>query len=1455
MAQYFQVLGKNDSNSEPSSQFFNGNPADNRGPQVRYILAEDSPQLQSQRLVLSTNQVMVLNGSPQQIQGVVVDQGRSYQSSPQQHQQQFGIIHNPNMSNQQQIFYMETNSEQSGDSAVDQASMQAAGHSQALVLNHQMGANRPQANRPPRPVLTIRPPRHDVGQVQRPPPDTSTVERQAQPLQLRMPRPNNLGSRPAGSSLMRQRMLTPPNRPQMPQQSVRLPTTLNQAQAKNQQQMLRQLGSLHQKLQMQHPAGSDQPPPSAHLMQPQSTNSSAKTFRDFQQQQRQQLLGPNGLDEDELDDHDPAMNSSPGQLVNYKKMLEQRQLQIPILSKLPSNIKVTPASQMSQRSAIENTLEKAICQAQPGRAKPVQAFDSDLAQKTARASSQASGVPVRPRKPQYGFGSTDAPPIPHPPPRYSQSPPGARFGNQQQQQQLMHHLSQQPHPEMPQMTARPTNNHPEQQQQTSLPQNQSRALNNSRKSQINYLITPPSPSKPRQPQPLPSYIPSSQIQQIIGMFQETTPACEEFSDSIRMLVLLENGEQRLITFTLPKEACTIQEILEQVNVPFTQETNIQVTEANTNGINYIVTVGNVSSLGYGNEEEQQEDCVQPAPNQEESIAGFKQSVQDLVTAQLEHLPPELPKLIPGKLAVCSACGYTGEDFNKCRRCNRKLPDNVKAIETIDKNDTNDSPSRDSSNHASEQFINSPEKSDSAPKMPPIKRRPIKVKQPEESVVIISDEEGDEKKPTKSVSEQLLTKLGASISISPVTKEPSLTEIKKHVRKLSVEPLNAVKLHMKCRTVRIGSHRFIPCGDVILESKCVIIKAPVVGNKTEYKTVRIDRGDIVKVLICYNKVLPVLFYYINGGAAPLIRSILEMTKESGLYFDPTEETDDSFRKITLLPDDAIEEQKTIFDQLYGVAPFNVLEELTAKEANNILIKACPKESNSAAIGSFSEIKQILMYPKEGQGRLSINTEDYVCLAVDQFLNDKIIDFYLKYLWENLPEEQQEKVHVFSTFFYKRLTTKATKAAKKSHPYETDPSLTAAEKRHWRVKNWTKRINLFDKDFIIVPINENAHWFLAIICFPGMRGPQTFDGKPYNPEPRAKPKPKQSKAKPTLEVKKDATIPCDDLLLSDKDEAESEDSDMDSDDSEESAAAAAAASIAAAAAALAAAAPVASSKGKTARPPIKQPCILIFDSLAGPSRARVVATLRDYLTCEYKVKMDSDRVFNKDAIKGSCCKVPQQTNFTDCGLYVLQYVEQFFKDPITDYNIPIKTIDKWFDEIIVTKKREDICNLLKELMIEDGTDVNGLPEIALPTLNGKLVERPEPDQAGPDGEQEDMFTDIEDSEMMDATNLNQSQAEGGQEDEATSENAEEEHENSSGCENSSLENSPTKTTDDEKLDEATAEPDEQPNSKPPLVQFPKLTTNKDTLNYLKSKRIIRHKGPSDGTELKKRKMDTD
>lgn len=167
---------------------------------------------------------------------------------------------------------------------------------------------------------------------------------------------------------------------------------------------------------------------------------------------------------------------------------------------------------------------------------------------------------------------------------------------------------------------------------------------------------------------------------------------------------------------------------------------------------------------------------------------------------------------------------------------------------------------------------------------------------------------------------------------------------------------------------------------------------------------------------------------------------------------------------------------------------------------------------------------------------------------------------------------------------------------------------------------------------------------------------------------------------------------------------------------------------------------SSSSNSGHQPIKQPLILIFDSLAGASRSRVVATLRDYLSCEYKVKMPDAPVhaFNKDNMPGHCVKVPQQNNFTDCGLYLLQYVEQFFKEPIRDYRVPIKQLANWFDTLTVTKKREDISNLLQKLMNERNGPNNKiiLPEIPFPTLNGQLVE---PDGYNIEFEEEEMEDD--------------------------------------------------------------------------------------------------------------------
>jgi len=53
---------------------------------------------------------------------------------------------------------------------------------------------------------------------------------------------------------------------------------------------------------------------------------------------------------------------------------------------------------------------------------------------------------------------------------------------------------------------------------------------------------------------------------------------------------------------------------------------------------------------------------------------------------------------------------------------------------------------------------------------------------------------------------------------------------------------------------------------------------------------------------------------------------------------------------------------------------------------------------------------------------------------------------------------------------------------------------------------------------------------------------------------------------------------------------------------------------------------------------------------------------YLQIEWETKRaekDGLRSFDKDTVKGYSPKCPQQTNYSDCGVYVLQYVESFYE----------------------------------------------------------------------------------------------------------------------------------------------------------------------------------------------------
>lgn len=356
---------------------------------------------------------------------------------------------------------------------------------------------------------------------------------------------------------------------------------------------------------------------------------------------------------------------------------------------------------------------------------------------------------------------------------------------------------------------------------------------------------------------------------------------------------------------------------------------------------------------------------------------------------------------------------------------------------------------------------------------------------------------------------------------------------------------------KCKYIRIGQHKFDAKEKVAISNIGIKLIAPTVRNSEEGSAIlNIQTSEIAKVLYSSTKQTSVMFLYVLPSAAGYVRECLEMSAVDDSkypYFNPASRDATQSKIIFVLECESI---VALLQRAFEGK--KLLDEITVKDAQELLIRSEKFNSvKSVAPSSHNHTGQILIYPS-GKGGISIYTDDYFCLAIDQYLNDVIIDFYLKYLLlEQLSEEQRVKTHVFSTFFYKRLTT-IEKA--RQRPSEKDPKMTPAQKRHLRVKNWTKNVDLSLKEFIIIPINEQSHWFLAIVCFPTLNGPVTMEGNRPVKTPLAKRIKKKTTSKKMLvqignttitPVKKDESIniPGDE---SERDEAEGDDSELNNTD---------------------------------------------------------------------------------------------------------------------------------------------------------------------------------------------------------------------------------------------------------------------------------------------------------------------
>jgi len=251
--------------------------------------------------------------------------------------------------------------------------------------------------------------------------------------------------------------------------------------------------------------------------------------------------------------------------------------------------------------------------------------------------------------------------------------------------------------------------------------------------------------------------------------------------------------------------------------------------------------------------------------------------------------------------------------------------------------------------------------------------------------------------------------------------------------------------------------------------------------------------------------------------------------------------------------------------------------------------------------------VAVYPKEGTDRIQIIQDDLDRLAPEKQLNDSIIDFYLKWFFqEKCTPEQREEYHVFSTFFFVKI-----KGISRSN---------AAEKFE-KVRKWTSSIDIFQKKFIIIPINEHEHWTMIIVC------------NLHN-----------IKAAKNIRVTAGANW-------------EHQVRDME-------------------------------------RPPI----ILYFDSLkTGNSMPKYCRIVRNYLQEAYKKVKDAEIKIDAKLVPSIKVQTPQQTNNTDCGVFLLHYAEKFSEVPFWKRFDADRRKD-WFNLSEIRKKRKNIREIILNLKKE-------------------------------------------------------------------------------------------------------------------------------------------------------------
>ena len=152
------------------------------------------------------------------------------------------------------------------------------------------------------------------------------------------------------------------------------------------------------------------------------------------------------------------------------------------------------------------------------------------------------------------------------------------------------------------------------------------------------------------------------------------------------------------------------------------------------------------------------------------------------------------------------------------------------------------------------------------------------------------------------------------------------------------------------------------------------------------------------------------------------------------------------------------EHNISDQTVSIWPIHDLS--MDLDDNDSSINGLPKPH-----AGDDELYMTYRIQNSGLGVITISNSDVKRISHNEWLNDNLIDLKIIFFVESRYDDVEwySRFHVFSCLFY--------------------PALVSAIKRKITLlPKWTKNLDLFSKDFTLIPISYSGHWSLCVVVRP-------------------------------------------------------------------------------------------------------------------------------------------------------------------------------------------------------------------------------------------------------------------------------------------------------------------------------------------------------------------------------------